>query len=189
MTRLDFWNKIPQRRSALLVASHQGVHDIRITSVMNYEHLIKVVLARFLLCKVTIFPFPYCWAGQKVHSGFSCYGGNEWTFWPTQYILWKQVTKSNPYSKLRGVKLYLLEGCIYIYYLEFLYKEDLSLHLFNQSLFYISMYSCIFIYLKKVFLKIFFFLMWTIFKVFTELVKILLLFYVLVFLATRHVGS
>ena len=30
--------------------------------------------------------------------------------------------------------------------------------------------------------------MWTIFKVFTEFVIILLLFYVLVFLGTRHVG-
>ena len=34
-----------------------------------------------------------------------------------------------------------------------------------------------------------FFLMWTTFKVFTEFVIILLLFYVLVFLAMRHVGS
>ena len=34
-----------------------------------------------------------------------------------------------------------------------------------------------------------FFLMWTIFKVFIEFVTILLLFYVLVFLAMRHVGS
>ena len=33
------------------------------------------------------------------------------------------------------------------------------------------------------------FLMWTIFRVFTEFVTILLLFYVLVFLAARHVGS
>ena len=31
--------------------------------------------------------------------------------------------------------------------------------------------------------------MWTIFKVFIETVTILLLFYVLVFLAKRHVGS
>ena len=31
--------------------------------------------------------------------------------------------------------------------------------------------------------------MWTIFQVFIEFVTILLLFYVLVFLATRHVGS
>ena len=31
--------------------------------------------------------------------------------------------------------------------------------------------------------------MWTIFKVFIEFVTILLLFYVLVFLAMRHVGS
>ena len=30
--------------------------------------------------------------------------------------------------------------------------------------------------------------MWTIFKVFIELVAILILFYALVFLATRHVG-
>ena len=33
------------------------------------------------------------------------------------------------------------------------------------------------------------FLMWTLFEVFIEFVTILLLFYVLVFLATRHVGS
>ena len=39
------------------------------------------------------------------------------------------------------------------------------------------------------FLSFFFFLMWTIFEVFIEFVTILLLFYVLVFLATRHVGS
>ena len=39
------------------------------------------------------------------------------------------------------------------------------------------------------FFKIFFFLMWTIFKVFTEFVTILLLFYVFGFLAVRHVGS
>ena len=31
--------------------------------------------------------------------------------------------------------------------------------------------------------------MWTIFKVFIEFLTVLLLFYVLVFLATRHVGS
>ena len=31
--------------------------------------------------------------------------------------------------------------------------------------------------------------MWTIFKVFIEFVTVLLLFYVLVFLAERHVGS
>ena len=31
--------------------------------------------------------------------------------------------------------------------------------------------------------------MWTIFKVFIELVAILILFYALVFLAMRHVGS
>ena len=34
-----------------------------------------------------------------------------------------------------------------------------------------------------------FFLMWTILKVFIEFATILLLFYVLVFLAARHVGS
>ena len=33
------------------------------------------------------------------------------------------------------------------------------------------------------------FLMWIIFKVFTEFVTILLLFYALIFLAKRHVGS
>ena len=33
------------------------------------------------------------------------------------------------------------------------------------------------------------FLTWTIFKVFIEFVTILLLFYVVVFLALRHVGS
>ena len=38
-------------------------------------------------------------------------------------------------------------------------------------------------------LKIFFFLMWTTFKVLPEFVIILLLSYVLVFLAMRHVGS
>ena len=38
-------------------------------------------------------------------------------------------------------------------------------------------------------IKKIFFLMWTIFKVFIETVTILLLFYVLVFLAKRHVGS
>ena len=41
---------------------------------------------------------------------------------------------------------------------------------------------------KKIVFR-FFFLMWTIFKVFIELVTVLLLFYVLVFLAVRHVGS
>ena len=35
----------------------------------------------------------------------------------------------------------------------------------------------------------FFFFLWTTFKVFTECVIILPLFYVLVFLAARHVGS
>ena len=35
----------------------------------------------------------------------------------------------------------------------------------------------------------FFFLMWIIFKVFIEFVTILLLFYVLLFLTMRHVGS
>ena len=35
----------------------------------------------------------------------------------------------------------------------------------------------------------FFFLMWTVFKVFTELFKTLFLFHVLAFLAMRHVGS
>ena len=35
----------------------------------------------------------------------------------------------------------------------------------------------------------FLFLMWTIFKVFIEFVTILLLFYVLLFLTMRHVGS
>ena len=36
---------------------------------------------------------------------------------------------------------------------------------------------------------LFFFFLWTTFKVFTEFVIILPLFYVLVFLAARHVGS
>ena len=35
-------------------------------------------------------------------------------------------------------------------------------------------------------LRFFFFLMWTIFKVFAEFVTVLILFYVLVFLAMRH---
>ena len=39
------------------------------------------------------------------------------------------------------------------------------------------------------FLKKSFFLMWTIFKVFIEFITVSLLSYVLVFLATRHVGS
>ena len=39
------------------------------------------------------------------------------------------------------------------------------------------------------FLKTFFFLMWITFKVFIEFVTTLLLFYVLVFLAARPVGS
>ena len=37
--------------------------------------------------------------------------------------------------------------------------------------------------------KIFVFWMWTVFKVFIEFVKMLLLLYVLLYLATRHVGS
>ena len=41
---------------------------------------------------------------------------------------------------------------------------------------------------KKIVFR-FFFLMWTIFKVFIELVTVLLQFYVLMFLAPRHVGS
>ena len=35
----------------------------------------------------------------------------------------------------------------------------------------------------------FFFLMWTVFKGFIEFVTVLLLFYLLVFLAMRHMGS
>ena len=39
------------------------------------------------------------------------------------------------------------------------------------------------------FLEDFFFLMWTVFKGFIEFVTVLLLFYLLVFLAMRHMGS
>ena len=39
------------------------------------------------------------------------------------------------------------------------------------------------------FLRFFLFFMWTTFKVFVEFVTVLILFYVLVFLAMRHLGS
>ena len=61
----------------------------------------------------------------------------------------------------------------------------LSIYLSIYVSIYLSILTCIHTYLF--FFKIF--LMWTIFKVFIEFVTILFLFYVLVFLAARHVGS
>lgn len=92
------------------------------TGNINFGHLVKLVSASFLHCKITIFSFPY-------------------------FILRRWIIKSSAHSWEGKSNFTSRMGYIYIYYLEYYYKEDLSLlpQYFFDSVIYANMYSFKFI--------------------------------------------
>lgn len=83
---MSFWGRRPQRWDTLLILARQGTHDTPWLSTgdINLNHLVKMVSARLLsLLGSYYFSIPYA-------------------------ILWKWVTKSNPWSRRRGIKLHFL---------------------------------------------------------------------------------
>lgn len=81
----------------------------------NFDQLVKGLSPRFLHCEANIFPFPYS-------------------------ICWNGVTKSSSHLKKGSWVPSTGWGHVFIYYLEFFYKEDLSflLHLLKYVCMYLS---------------------------------------------------
>lgn len=81
----------------LLVGGTWHQHDLSITGVVNLDDLVKVVSARFLHWKITVFPFP-CSVRESLSLAHTQGEGN--------------------------LALSHEEGSISLYYLGFVYKED-----------------------------------------------------------------
>ena len=85
---------------------YQRVSTRLIASDTNAAHLAKIMSTSFLLCNISLFPFPYP-------------------------ILWKQVTKSRLHSRRRELSSISRGGDTYIHYLEIFRREKyLLIYLF-----------------------------------------------------------